>query len=77
MKKYSGRGSPPNQTIVNAFIISRVPMTNSLTYATLNRNLLKDIEQSREKGFDFFKHSRRATGDGINIFLNYFSQGFA
>lgn len=63
MKKYSGKGNPPKQTVVNAFIISRVPISSPITYAALNVNLLKDIEQAREKDFDFFKYSRRATAE--------------
>jgi hypothetical protein len=69
VKKYSGRGNPPNQTLVNAFIISRVPITNSISYGTLNINLLKDIELAREKGFDFLKYSRRATSECMLRFI--------
>ena len=69
MKKYSGRGAPPNQTVVNGFIISRVPITNGIVYSSLIVNLLKDIEQSREKGFDFFKFSRRAHPETMVRFL--------
>jgi hypothetical protein len=69
VKKYSGKGKPPNQTVVNAFIISRVPISSPITYSSLNINLLKDIEQAKEKGFNFFKFSRRATAECMLRFL--------
>jgi hypothetical protein len=61
VKRYSGKGNPPNQTLVNAFIISRVPISSSIGFETLKQNLTKDITESAERGFNFYKHSRRAT----------------
>lgn len=69
MKKYTGKGAPPNQTVVNAFIISRVPASASIRYSDLNINLGKDIAAAREKGFNFYKYSRQATPECMLRFI--------
>ena len=69
MKKYTGKGAPPNQTVVNAFIISRVPASSSIRYSDLISNLSKDIVEAREKGFNFYKYSRQATPECMLRFI--------
>jgi len=69
VKRFSGKGNPPNQTLVNAFIISRVPISASIGHDTLMHNLNKDAADSAEKGFFFYKHSRRATMDSMLRFI--------
>jgi len=67
--KYAGRGAPPNQTVVNAVIISRVPASSSIRYNDLLANLGKDIAEARLKGFDFYKHSRQASPECMLRFI--------
>jgi len=52
----------PKQTIVQAFIIRRVPLAMPITRSMLIKNVEQDIKDSVERcGFQFADYSRRAT----------------
>jgi hypothetical protein len=68
-QKYNGKGAPPNQTVVNAFIIGRVPASSSIRYGDLLTNLGKDIVEAKGRGFNFYKYSRQATPECMLRFI--------
>lgn len=60
----------PKQTVVNAFVIWRVPVSMPISKADLLKNLNEDIKTSRESAdFTFSFFSRRATPEGMLKFL--------
>ena len=60
----------PKQTVANAFVIRRVPLSMSIVKTELLRNLDKDVERAEEEeGFKFSFFSRRATPERTLRFL--------
>jgi len=52
------RKATPKQTVVNAFVLFRVPRHGSISYSELYQALTADIEQAKSDGFHFDKWCR-------------------
>jgi hypothetical protein len=61
---------PPNQSVANAFVIWRVPISMPIERKMLLENLEQDVKDAAEQvGFRFSKYSRRATPERTLNFL--------
>lgn len=64
------RKNLPKQTVANAFIIRRVPMSMAIDRPTLLKNVAEDLKKADELGvFRFAEFSRRATPERTLKFL--------
>lgn len=60
----------PKQTVANAFLIRRVPITMAIEKGMLLKNVAEDIQKADEAGlFRFAEFSRRATPERTLKFL--------